>query len=227
MKYINLNRLFSAGAAALLLALPMTACNKNGQSEATAGTGTMTAAQSTAPDSTGTSASGSTAAETGSAAEDGTAKTGTGQTKAADQTGAVPLICGDSLTASAGEKHIAVPVRLENNPGFAVIGLSLIYDPALIGVTDKVPAAEFTLGEAAADMNAQCYVNPEKHMIGFAGYRTENVTADGTLFTCYFDVPDDAKPGQVYPFSLVAKDATTFSGEKASFQTADFTLTVQ
>lgn len=245
MKYLNLQRVFSVGAAALLLALPLTSCSKEGSSEPvgsstgtsvaqTTGTGVETAASGDAVQSDSTTAASGTTQRPASSANQADSTDGTkpgaeqsDQTTAAAPDSSAPQLCGDPLTAAPGEKRVAVPVKVKNNPGFAVIGLSLFYDAALTGVTVNTPAADFTLGDAAPDLNAQCFVNQDRHTVGFAGYQTENVTADGTLFTCYFDVPEDAKSGQVYQFSMKLTEATTLTGEKVSLAAAGFPLTVR
>ena len=247
MQYINLNRLLTAGAAALLLSLPLTACSKDdpqsgaevqitdttaSESDSTLCTESEQSSEKLTRSSKAAVYSGTvpvSSAETLEASAAGTDRhdpetTGTQQNRPDSD---VPTVSGDALTASAGEKHVAVPVTVHSNPGFAVIGISLQYDEGLTGLTAQVPAADYTLGEVGSGMMAQCYINPAKHMVGFAGLSSVDLTADGVLFTCYFDVPADAKSGQTYLFRPEITYANNVKTGKVSFETADFTLTIK
>ncbi|MBQ5335532.1 MAG: hypothetical protein J6Z45_06255 [Oscillospiraceae bacterium] len=239
MKYINLNRLLTAGAAALLLSLPMTACSKSDSQNSSEVQ--QTEDSSAAEETTETSASDASAEKTGAtgtqpsdAPSDSTysseASVSTADSSGTDDTDkpdpTAMTVYGDALTASAGEKHVAVPVKIRNNTGYSMIGITLHYDTALNCVTTETLLAECTPGEAASGLNVKCYVNQQAGSIGMGGIHAGSLTADGILFTCYFDVPEDAKAGTTYQFSPKINSMSNESG-LLTCETEDFTLTVQ
>lgn len=248
MNYINLNRILTSGAAALLLALPMTACSKDDPQSAPDAqmTGTAASAQETdesadltaltvEPEQNGSSfITSASASSSVSSAKDAaqtaeTVRQETGSTKAEQNSrdSAAPVISGTGLTASAGEKRVAVPVTVRNNPGFAMIGISLHYDKTLTCLTTDSLLADYTLGEVAKGMTANCYVNKTDGTVGLGGISAGNLTADGEIFTCYFDIPEDAETGHTYQFSPSINYSSDVAGTPVAFETAVFTLTIQ
>ena len=129
-----------------------------------------------------------------------------GDTPAAADIGSDPYKVGSEPTlsigvvkAKPGQKNVPVSVKVTHNPGFAVGGIRVIYDAALTpkydpeteeGVSDPGPAA----GKAMT----YCAVGPENRIVAFGILGSSDCTADGIIFTCYFDVPDNASSGSVY-----------------------------
>lgn len=180
MKFHRLAAIFAACA----LAFCMTGCS-NQQS-------------ASAPDSVETSA------ESGSSSE----------SVPLDYTVSTPDIGSDltigvgQITAHAGDKAVPVSVQIWNNPGYAVCGIQLYYDSKLKPVTEQtdnqftdLAGGKSDLGNAANGFMKSCLVNEDEHMIAFGGMSGENSMEDGTIFTVYFDIPEDAPAGQ--SFSLV------------------------
>ena len=116
------------------------------------------------------------------------------------EVGSEPTIGVGKITAHPGEKNVAVSVQFWNNPGFLTSGIQLFHDPAIRPVMDN-DKLRYTLGEAADGLTAICSYGAEQRIVGFASFGTADSTKDGALYTCYFDIPDDAEPGTVYTFT--------------------------
>ncbi len=181
-----------------------------------AGGGTQTAAQTVYTDAQGqTTASG--AAQT----------TAASTTRSNKQTGTVSTLYGDSITAKAGAKHVPVTVSIRNNPGIAFMGIRMIYDPALTPVFTDGLFTEYLDGTVTQGISSTCAANVKKQLLGYSAAAGANLTADGSLFTCYFDLPADSKPGTVYQFRLESKEVSNSEGTVFEFEYLPFTLTVQ
>lgn len=103
-----------------------------------------------------------------------------------------PMIYGPAFVlegsdAKRGEKNIAVPVVLKNNPGIASVGLTVSYDNELtltdIVYNDKL-GGSYMLPPAMDNPVKLVWISP-----------FSNVTGDQTLATLYFEVSDDAALG--------------------------------
>lgn len=140
----------------------------------------------------------------------------------------------EPVSAHAGDKSVPVSVSVKNNRGFAATGVQLFYDPALkpvkTGETSQIsaiPFAKYQLGEQYKDFMSTCMVGEEKHIVAFSAMHTENCTVDGTLFTVYFDIPDDAKAGTQYAFQCNVDSMTDSTQQKMEIQTENAFLTIE
>ena len=112
----------------------------------------------------------------------------------------------ETVTAKPGDKKVPLTVVIRNNPGFSGAGLQIAYDPALspqLGETDpdyEIPDAIYEAGPVLESFLTTCMVGEENHLIAFGCMGSQPATKDGVLFTCYFDVPEDAAPGTEYHF---------------------------
>lgn len=113
----------------------------------------------------------------------------------------------DSITAKAGEQNVPVRIMLFNNSGFINSGVRIQYADALqphYNTEDN--KTEYALGSVCEDFLSASVVDPAKHLIGFVSAGAEAATADGIVFTIYFDIPSDAKSGTIYPLTLDVQD---------------------
>ena len=138
-----------------------------------------------------------------------------------------PAFYCEDITVSAGEKNIPVSVMVRNNPGYAFVGLSLYYDPALTCHMTEGVNADYITGDAGEKLTTECMVNTQKSIVGFGAFHAGDLTENGTVFTCFFDLPADAKPGQTYQFRLEMVEVTNASGKNPPFETAGCTMTVR
>lgn len=113
--------------------------------------------------------------------------------------GSEPSLSIGVVHAKAGQKSVPVTVKVSNNPGFAAGGVRVVYDSALKpkynpetyeGVSDT--------GAAAGSALTYCSVAPENNIVAFGILGQKNSDTDGNLFTCYFDIPENATSGKVY-----------------------------
>ena len=109
---------------------------------------------------------------------------------------ALTIGIADTIHAAAGQQRVPVTVCVWNNTGFAMAGIRLYYDEPLHAreLTDDHDA-ECEPGDTVSAFLTTCACNADKHLIVFAGFATEETTANGAVFTCYFDIPDDAESG--------------------------------
>ena len=112
--------------------------------------------------------------------------------------GSEPTISIGVVHAKPGQKDVPVEVKMTNNPGYAAGGIKVFYDPALTPKVDEEGAGVSEDGPAVGKAATYCAVNPDKHIVAFGLLGAENSKEDGTVFTCFFDLPDDAKSGSVY-----------------------------
>ena len=111
-------------------------------------------------------------------------------------------------------------VYLKDNPGYAALGLPLVFDERLTVVgangTD-ISASSYSLGEASTPNGILNY-NPTKHIIAFSCSSSgSDKTVSGLLYRIDIKVPDDAQPGDTYEMKLMnsagAEKPTQFADE--------------
>lgn len=107
--------------------------------------------------------------------------------------------------AAAGSDTMTVQVALTRNPGFQLLSLRLYYDEKLTPVSDG-KQCEYENGSVTEGALATCPVNPDLHLIGYVVLGQSVMTGDGTLFTCSLRLPEGAKSGDSYDFSLELLD---------------------
>lgn len=194
--------------------------------------GTTGAWQSEPPISDGSTAAGAET-QTVTDAQGQTTASGAAQTTASTtaksiaEIGSASALYGDNITAKAGAKHVPVTVSIKNNPGISFMGIRLSYDAALTPVFEDGLLTEYVDGTVTKGVMSTCAANSKKLLLGYSAAAAANLTEDGSLFTCYFDLPDNAKPGTVYQFRLESKDVSNADGKVFTFEYLPFTLTVQ
>ena len=134
----------------------------------------------------------------------------------------------ENITAAAGAKHVPVTVSIRDNPGIASFSVRFFYDAALTPAMLSKLDAEFENGTVTAGVTSVCACNQTKRIVGYtAGAGAAELTADGTVFTVYFDVPADAKSGTVYQFTMESKGVVSRAGADLVVGAQPFTLTVK
>lgn len=99
-----------------------------------------------------------------------------------------PAFVLEGCDAKRGEKNLAVPVTIKNNPGIASVGLTISYDSALT-LTDIVYNDEL----GGNYMLPPAMNNPVK-LVWISPFA--DIEGDQVLATLYFNVSDDAALGQ-------------------------------
>lgn len=135
--------------------------------------------------------------------------------------GSEPTISIGVVHAKPGQKDVPVEVKMTNNPGYAAGGIKVFYDPALTPKVDEEGAGVSEDGPAVGKAATYCAVNPDKHIVAFGLLGAENSKEDGTVFTCFFDLPDDAKSGSVYSLKTGLDAIRTATGADVPFQLVD------
>ena len=163
------------------------------------------------------------------------------QSPAASEESADSLEIGSALTigippvtAHAGDKAVPVDVKIWNNPGYNGAGIQILYDAALtplqgteVNEFSDAPAGKCDLGEAAEGFLKSCLIGVEDHMIAFGTMGGEDCTADGTIFTVYFDIPEDAPSGHSFTLSCVLDSISNDSKTKLSPVMLDGSITIE
>ena len=113
--------------------------------------------------------------------------------------GSEPTLSIGVIHAKAGQKSVPVSVKISNNPGFAAGGIRVIYDAGIFpkydpetneGVSDPGPAVGSAL--------TYCSVAADNRIVAYGVLGSKDCDEDGAVFTCYFDIPDNAPSGKVY-----------------------------
>lgn len=138
------------------------------------------------------------------------------------------------IVASAGQKSVPVDVKVWNNKGFSACGIRLDYDPALKAVSNGnfspisgAPEAQYARGEAGQGFMVSCLIGEEVGRIAFGAMNTEVSTVDGVIFTCYFDVPDDAASGTEYPITVTMDSLNDANSQPLSYETIDGIIRIE
>lgn len=138
------------------------------------------------------------------------------------------------MTASPGQKSVPVSVKMWNNPGFSSGGFKLGFDPALtpiangnVSMVSGIPEAQMDTGEAVAGFLTSCLIGEEAHIIAFGCMSMEPSTSDGVIFTCYFDIPEDAPIGTEYQFTCEIDSLNDEASQPLTAQTADGILRIE
>lgn len=117
--------------------------------------------------------------------------------------GDVNVITADQVVVPLGTKEVAYTVKLVNNAGFTTANFSLIYDSRLKIQTDggeNSPKYE----EGYSDPSVFC--NPEEHLLGYGKMSNKKITKDDVMVTVYFDIPADAKEGDIFELKFDATE---------------------
>lgn len=138
------------------------------------------------------------------------------------------------VTVHAGDKNVPVSVQIWNNPGFSAAGIQVFYDSKLKPVTiasdnqfSDAPGGKCDLGDAAEGFLKSCLVGVEDHVIAFGGMAGQDSMEDGTIFTVYFDIPDDAPSGQSFDLTCVIDSISNAGKTKLNPKTYNGTITVE
>ena len=133
------------------------------------------------------------------------------------EVGSEPTLSIGVVNAKAGQKNVPVSVKMTNNPGYAAGGIRVVYDPALTPKYDPdTEEAVSDTGTAAGSALTYCTVSLENKNVAIGILGKENCTEDGILFTCYFDVPADAKSGTVYLLKTEMDKLVTAEGQSVN-----------
>ncbi len=125
-------------------------------------------------------------------------------------------ISGNDQTVELGATDIAVTMSIENNPGYAGLGVGIYYGelvPVCTDADNKTPKNK--LEEAYLSADGEIVVldtvpglsvienSDAKDLIGFSAADTKNCVDDGKMITLYFNLPADAAAGDVYEIQFV------------------------
>lgn len=125
-----------------------------------------------------------------------------------------------SLSDSTGAPGSLVEVNLEmqnNETGWINAGLIVTYDENLDVEIDAACADEpmYEPGMASLGMTCQKALDTEKSQLALAYASSRVNTYDGVVGTLYFQIPEDAQPGDEFDIQLDAdKVSTRYVGEK-------------
>ncbi|MCR4761363.1 MAG: hypothetical protein K5705_14065 [Oscillospiraceae bacterium] len=144
--------------------------------------------------------------------------------------GSGKFVVGSGLTvgvgtvhARAGQKAVPVTFRIWNNPGFSMGGFKITYDPVLVPLlagTNDIDA-KFDLSPAISGATAYGAVNFNTRAVAVGIFNPENLTAEGALFTVYFDIPENAQPGTAYSLKVEADSITDAQANMLDFTNLD------
>ena len=134
-----------------------------------------------------------------------------------------PALKVATVTASAGQTQIAVPVSIKNNPGFLGMTLNIKYDSSALTLTKVTNGADFSNYNFTAPKNMKSGCNA-------AWYTTDlpNTIVDGDVMVLYFTVSSSAAAGS-YDISVSCTDGDTFDADynTISLTTAKGCITVK
>ena len=120
-----------------------------------------------------------------------------------------------TVTAAAGDE-VSMPVQVLGDPGTAGVVIDLKSDARLgyVGYT--------------AGVYAGGQWNQAKLIYSWSSGEGENVTADNeaAMFNVTFKVPDDAKPGDVFPITFESTEAVDTFGSKIDVVTVDGAIVI-
>lgn len=134
----------------------------------------------------------------------------------------------DQITVAAGATHVPYRVIVYNNPGYSMAGLRLIYHEDLkpyFNPADRT--VEYQPGDVANSLMHNSFISEEKRMIAFAGFGVSDISVDGVLFTCYFDVPEKAASGDVYPIQIEIVDFKNLADSQLNPNLIQGSITIQ
>lgn len=134
--------------------------------------------------------------------------------------GSEPSLSIGVVHAKAGQKSVPVTVKINNNPGFCAGGIRVIYDPAVTpqydpdsfqGISDKGTAI-------ISSTLTYCSVAPENLIVAYGILGQEDSSEDGNLFTCYFNMPEDAPSGKVYKLQTELAELKNANGDSVNLK---------
>ena len=128
--------------------------------------------------------------------------------------------------AAAGDATVTVTVQLAKNAGFDVLGMRLYYDAALTPVIgDAQNGVEYEDGTVTEGTVSVTSRNEEERIIGYASMGVQTVTGNGSVFSCQFTLPSDAKTGDSYTLQCETADyLLSEAPQDISCLTTSFTL---
>ncbi len=135
-------------------------------------------------------------------------------------------IVADQVYAEPGEK-VDFRVMLSGNTGYADSGIALFFDPALKVEMENEYWPVITQGYASRGLTMERAINYEESRVAYSTIGMRNCTYDGTDFTAYFTVPEDAKDGTVYPMRLEILSFLDNKTKAVAHSTVDGWITVR
>ena len=186
----TLKRTLVALAALTIASMSMTAVASAADEPATTAEATTDVAATTAAEAT-TDAAATTAAATTEAATTAAATTAAATTAAAEadnkgDASAATVITVGTVTVKPGTASASVPVTISGNVGFAGTGFKYTFDKAL------------TFKSVKGDLIGSPVKSVAGNVVALTSAGSEDVKDNGTLYTLTFDLPKDAKAGDVF-----------------------------
>lgn len=129
-------------------------------------------------------------------------------------------IVADQVYAEPGEK-VDFRVMISGNTGYADSGIDLYFDSALKVEMEDEYHPLVKQGAASQGLTMERAINTKQWRLGYSTIGTKNCTNDGTDYTAYFTVPEDAKPDTVYPMKLVIVDFLDNKTKEVKYTTVD------
>lgn len=134
----------------------------------------------------------------------------------------------ETVRAKPGQKDVPVSISIQENPGYMVCSVKLDYDAALSPkMTGEQYMNVFDQGDATKEAIGTCAANPDKHLIAFTCMGQKDITANGVLFTVYFDIPADAAPGTVYPIKAQMNGFVNAAREELDIQAVGGSIVIE
>ena len=186
----TLKRTLVALAALTIASMSMTAVASAADEPATTAEATTDVAATTAAEAT-TDAAATTAAATTEAATTAAATTAAATTAAAEadnkgDASAATVITVGTVTVKPGTASASVPVTISGNVGFAGTGFKYTFDSKL------------TFKSVKGDLIGSPVKSVAGNVVALTSAGSEDVKDNGTLYTLTFDLPKDAKAGDVF-----------------------------
>ena len=106
----------------------------------------------------------------------------------------------ENTTAHAGDKNVPVRVCIKNNPGFDFAAFRIIPNERLSIKKEGTKDSKNIVVKVEPALNDAIFSGRESPypLWGFSFLSLDAITADGTMFTFYVDIPDDAAVGKEF-----------------------------
>lgn len=211
----TLKRTLVALAALTVASMSMTAVASAAGTESTEATTAAATDAATGEATTAAATDATTGEATTAAAEDTTAAE---ETKAADENkgdaSASTVVTIGTVTVKPGTASAAVPVTISGNVGYAGTGIRFTFDSKLSYTSVEAGKAGTAVDSAAGNI------------VAVTSASGKDVTGDDALYTLNFDLPKDAKAGDVFNITGSLIQFVNAAGEDVKVKIADGAIKV-
>ena len=182
----TLKRTLVALAALTVASMSMTAVASAADEATTEAAATTDVAATTEAAATTAAATTEAAATTAAATTEAAATTAAAEADNKGDASAATVITIGTVTVKPGTASASVPVTISGNVGFAGTGFKYTFDKAL------------TFKSVKGDLIGSPVKSVAGNVVALTSAGSEDVKDNGTLYTLTFDLPKDAKAGDVF-----------------------------